>query len=163
MPLKPSPPPPPLPDTDVQAQPGYLIRRLHQIAVAMFLQETDAFGLTSVQYAALQSVCNQSGMDQRTLAMRLGLDTSTVAGVVDRLEKRGWCVRTHAQHDRRVRLLQATPEGQALIAQIVPHMLRAQERILAPLNAAQQHDFLEMLHRLVQDNNDHSRAPQGDV
>jgi MarR family transcriptional regulator, lower aerobic nicotinate degradation pathway regulator len=150
----------PTDNTPVQTQPGYLIRRLHQIAVAIFLQETEQFGVTSVQYAALQSICNQPGLDQRTLAASLGLDTSTLAGVVDRLESRGWCARTLAPHDRRVRLLHPTAEGQALVSHIVPHMLQAQSRILEPLSPNQQRDFLKMLHRLVQGNNDHSRAPR---
>ena len=58
----------------LESLPGHHIRRLHQIAVAIFLQETEHHGLTPVQYAALQSLANQSGIDQRTLAGRIGLD-----------------------------------------------------------------------------------------
>ena len=66
----------------IDDQPGHYIRRLHQISVAIFLQETEPHGVTPVQYAALQTVNNQPGVDQRTLARAIGLDTSTVAGVV---------------------------------------------------------------------------------
>ena len=50
------------------ALPGYYIRRLQQIAVAIFLQETQAHGITPVQYAALYAALRQPGLDQRTLA-----------------------------------------------------------------------------------------------
>ena len=50
---------------DLDELPGHYIRRLQQIAVAIFLQETEATGITPVQYAALQMVCNQPGIDQR--------------------------------------------------------------------------------------------------
>ena len=77
----------------IDQQPGYAIRRLHQISVGIFLQEAGELGVTPVQYAALQVVGNQPGIDQRTLARSIALDTSTTGGVVDRLEARGWLER----------------------------------------------------------------------
>lgn len=144
---------------DLDELPGYYIRRLQQIAVAIFLQETEASGVTPVQYAALQAVCNQPDLDQRSLARHIGLDTSTVAGVVDRLEARGLMLRATSPTDRRVRLLRLTPEGEALLAEVVPAMQRAQAKILAPLPAAQRREFMRMLRQLVDGNNELSRAP----
>lgn len=139
--------------------PGHYIRRLQQIAVAVFLQECEGTGLTPVQYAALQAVANQPGLDQRTLAGGIGLDTSTVAGVVDRLEARGLMERQVSPTDRRVRRLGLTREGQAALAAVIPAMRRAQERILAPLPKAERREFMRMLRTLVDANNEHSRAP----
>lgn len=140
-------------------QPGHLIRRLHQIAVAVFLQEAEASGLTPVQFAALQSVANQPGQDQRSLARQIGLDTSTVAGVIDRLEARGLLARGVSGHDRRVRLLGLTPAGERTLADAQPAMLAAQARILAPLPRAERREFMRMLRALVDTNNELSRAP----
>lgn len=146
---------------DLDDLPGHLIRRLQQIAVAIFLQETEASGLTPVQFAALQTVANQPGIDQRSLARAAGLDTSTIAGVIDRLEARGLLVRSVSPSDRRARLLTLTAEGQAVLRAVVPAMQRAQGRILAPLAAAEQQEFLRMLRTLVDANNELSRAPSG--
>ncbi|TSE19480.1 HTH-type transcriptional repressor NicR [Tepidimonas alkaliphilus] len=147
------------PHIDLNAQPGHAIRRLHQIAVGIFLQETAAHGITPVQYAALQAVHNEPGLDQRSLAGRIAQDTSTTAGVVERLQARGWLRREPDPADRRVRRLTLTEAGRALLAQVVPDMQRAQARILAPLDAAEQVQFMALLQRLVQHNNAHSRAP----
>lgn len=144
---------------DLESLPGHHIRRLHQIAVAIFLQETDALGLTPVQYAALQAVCNDPGTDQRTLAARIGLDTSTVAGVVDRLEARALLQRNASPQDKRVRLLTLTTAGAALLQTAEPAMRQAQQRILAPLPRAERAEFMRMLRLLVDGNNDMSRAP----
>ncbi|MFO1329647.1 MAG: MarR family winged helix-turn-helix transcriptional regulator [Rubrivivax sp.] len=149
----------PAPAVDIADQPGHLIRRLQQIAVAVFLQEVGDGALTPVQFAALQSVANQPGVDQRTLAGLVGLDTSTVAGVVDRLEARGWLARNLSPQDRRVRLLTLTPEGGRALAQAQPAMLRAQDRLLAPLPRADRREFMRLLRVLVDANNEHSRAP----
>ena len=124
---------PPSTRVDLDALPGHHIRRPQQIAVAIFLQETAAHGLTPMQYAARQAVANTPGFDQRTLAGVVGFDTSTIGAVIDRLEARELILRSASPNDRRVRLLTRTGGGHALLAAIVPTMFRAQERMLAPL------------------------------
>ncbi len=145
--------------TDVDVQPGYYIRRLQQIAVAIFLDQTADFSITPVQFAALQAVARQPGIDQRSLAKAIGFDTSTIGGVIDRLEARGLMQRNASPEDRRVRLLTLTPQGRALLNDVVPAMLEAQKRILSPLTAAERKQFMAMLTRLVDTNNAWSRAP----
>lgn len=144
---------------DLHELPGHLIRRLQQIAVAVFLQETEALGVTPVQFAALHAVVAAPGLDQRTLAGQIGLDTSTVAGVVDRLEARGLLTRAVSPTDRRSRVLAPTPAGLEALAAVQPAMLRAQERILAPLPKGERREFMRMMKLLVDANNEHSRAP----
>jgi len=143
----------------LEEQPGYYIRRLQQIAVAIFLEETQDLGITPVQYAALFAARRQPGLDQRTLAATIGFDTSTIGGVIDRLERRGLIERQASPADRRVRLLQVTPAGAALLDQVIPGMLKAQQRILAPLPAIDRPRFLAMLKAVVEANNGLSRAP----
>lgn len=145
---------------DLHCLPGHYIRRLQQIAVALFLQETEAQGITPVQFAALQTVANQPGIDQRTLAGAIAFDTSTIAGVIDRLEARGLLERRVSPDDKRVRRLTLTPDGAALLAATLPGMRRTQERLLAPLRTkAERAEFVRMLRLLVDANNAHSRAP----
>jgi MarR family transcriptional regulator, lower aerobic nicotinate degradation pathway regulator len=150
------------PDIDLDDMPGHYIRRLQQIAVAIFLDESKELEVTPVQYAALQAISNDPGIDQRTLAGRIGFDTSTIGGVIDRLDARGLVLRSTSESDRRVRLLTLTASGRALARAVVPRMLRAQERILAPLPKAERELFMAMMRRLVEANNEMSRAP-GDV
>lgn len=140
-------------------QPGHAIRRLHQIAVGIFHQEAQSLGITPVQYAILQMVFNQPGTDQRTLASNIALDTSTTAGVVDRLEARKLLVRNTSPDDRRVRVLTLTQEGEQLLAEAIRCMEKAQELILAPLDAVQRDQFMQLLSLLVTENNALSRAP----
>lgn len=144
---------------NLDALPGHYIRRLQQIAVAVFLQETEGHAITPVQYAALQTVADQPGIDQRTLAGAIAFDTSTIASVVDRLEARGLLLRSTSPDDKRVRLLTLTAAGDSVLAAVAPGMLRAQERMLAPLPKPQRAEFLHMLRTLVDANNAHSRAP----
>lgn len=139
--------------------PGHYIRRLQQIAVAIFMDEAQAWGITPVQYAALNTVARRPGIDQGTLARAIGFDTSTTGGVVDRLERQGLVVRQFSPQDRRVRLLSATPAGRELLAQVAPAVLRVQERLLTPLSERERAQFLKTLRKLVEANNELSRAP----
>ncbi|MDD2544971.1 MAG: MarR family transcriptional regulator [Burkholderiaceae bacterium] len=148
-----------LPATVLENQPGFYIRRLQQIAVAVFIEETKALGVTPVQYAALAALHQQADVDQRTLARRIGFDASTIGSVIDRLEARGLMQRNASPTDRRVRLLTLTPAGVDLVAAIEPAMLRAQERMLEPLPPPERAQFMEMLRKLVDANNALSRAP----
>lgn len=147
------------PTVDLDTLPGHAIRRLQQIAVAIFLQEAEPLGLTPVQFAALQALANAPGIDQRTLARSIGLDTSTTGGVIDRLEARGLVQRQASPDDRRVRLPALTEAGRALLREALPAVMRAQARMLEPLADHEREDFLRMLRTLVTANNDLSRAP----
>lgn len=143
----------------LESFPGHQIRRLQQIAVAILLQETDSFGVTPVQCAAMIAANNENGIDQKTLARTIGLDTSTIAGVIDRLEARNLLRRDMSAQDARVRLISITDKGRALLETITPLLLRAQTRILAPLTRTEQVEFIRMLRKLVSSNNEFSRAP----
>ncbi|HEV8689311.1 MAG TPA: MarR family winged helix-turn-helix transcriptional regulator [Ideonella sp.] len=144
---------------DLDSLPGNAIRRLQQIAVAIFLQEAEPQGVTPVQFATLQALANTPDVDQRTLARSIGFDTSTIASVMDRLEARGLVQRSRDPNDGRVRLLALTPQGHALLSEVVPAMHRTQARILEPLPAPERAEFMRMLLVLVKANNALSRAP----
>lgn len=146
---------------DLAELPGHYIRRLQQIAVAAFLQETTMFKITPVQYAALQAVAGNPGIDQRSVARDIGFDTSTIGEVIERLEARGLVQRSVDPGDRRVRLLSVTGAGESLLDEVTPAVLQAQERILAPLDEEERREFLRMLKQLVAANNQLSRAPTG--
>jgi DNA-binding MarR family transcriptional regulator len=134
---------------ELDAQPGHRIRRLQQVAVAIFMQEALEWGATPVQFAVLLTLAGQPGIDQRTLARAVSFDTSTIGGVVDRLEARGLLVRSHSPDDRRVRLLHLTAAGEALLAELAPSVQRAQERILEPLAAAERKEFMRMMQAVI--------------
>ena len=144
----------------LDALPGHYIRRLQQIAVAIFLEETDEFSITPVQYAALNKVSVSPGIDQRSLATAIGFDTSTIGGVIDRLEARELVKRKPSPTDKRQRLLSLTLKGKKLLAQVEPLVARAQDRMLAPLPKNERALFMKMLRQLVLTNNTHSRAPK---
>ena len=73
-------------DLSLQAEPGHLIRRAHQLAVSTF-HDTHGRQITPVQFAVLRALQDDPGIDQVTLAEKVALDTSTTADIAARLDR----------------------------------------------------------------------------
>jgi DNA-binding MarR family transcriptional regulator len=145
---------------DLHVLPGHLIRRAQQIAVAIFIEECAAYDLTPVQFAALVAIRGSEGIDATRLSALVALDRSTLGNVLERLEARGLVTRYASGDDKRVKLLKISPSGRALVKRSQAAALRAQERILAPLQPKDRDTLMRLLSQLVELNNDASRAPQ---
>lgn len=139
--------------------PGHLIRRLHQIAVGIFLDEAHDFDLTPVQFAALDAICTRPGLDQIGLSGAIAFDRTTIGGVVERLESKGLIDRRVGKTDRRTRELYITDQGCEVLKAVSPAVLRTQDRILEPLSAEERETLLTLLTKLVNENNPFSRSP----
>lgn len=134
---------------DFSQDPGHLIRRAHQIAVALFMDETAAFDVTPVQFAILNALMDQSGEDQVTVSGRVAFDPATAGSVICRLEAKGWIRREASPDDKRCKLLWITPPGEQAVLQMRRPVRQAQQRILAPLDAAEQAQLAALLRKLI--------------
>jgi DNA-binding MarR family transcriptional regulator len=144
---------------DIYKQPGHLIRRMQQIAVALFAAECEPLDLTPVQYASLAAIRDVPDLDATRLSSLVALDRATLAKVIERLEAKSWILRASSELDKRVKLLRITPKGRKILAAAEPRVRRCQRRILAPLAEADRENFMRMLEQMVELNNDCSRAP----
>jgi DNA-binding MarR family transcriptional regulator len=143
----------------VYTAPGYLFRRMQQIAVAIFIEECKAFDLTPVQYAALIAIRTHPGIDATRLSAVIAFDRSTLGSVIERLEAKSYVERKPALDDKRVKLLYLTKAGMNLLRDIMPSVDRVQARILQPLKPADRKTLLTLLEQLVDLNNEASRVP----
>jgi DNA-binding MarR family transcriptional regulator len=134
---------------DFQNAPGHLIRRAHQVAVAIFMEETQAFDVTPVQFAILNALIADPGEDQVTLAAKVAFDAATFGSVIGRLEAKGWVRREAAESDRRRKLLWVTREGEAAAAAMKRAVAKAQVRMLTPLDPAERDQLMSLLGKLV--------------
>jgi DNA-binding MarR family transcriptional regulator len=134
---------------DFRHAPGHLIRRAHQQAVAIFMEETADFDVTPVQFAILNALIDDPGEDQVTLSRKVAFDAATFGSVTSRLEAKGWVRREPDAADRRRKLLWVTPAGAAAAQRMKRAVARAQLRILAPLNTREQQQLVTLLERLV--------------
>jgi DNA-binding MarR family transcriptional regulator len=134
---------------DFEHAPGHLIRRAHQLAVAIFMDETADFEITPVQFAILNALIDKPGEDQVTLAGRVAFDAATSGSVIGRLELRGWIRREVDPLDKRRKLLWVTPAGAEAADHMKRIVTRVQARILAPLDGREQAQLVSLLAKMV--------------
>jgi DNA-binding MarR family transcriptional regulator len=147
---------------DLYRRPGFMIRRAHQIAVSLFLDETGALGITNRQYGILFALRHRPGIDQISVARLLGLDRSTTGMVIRKLEQAGLIGRAVGARDRRRASLALTRAGERLLDRLAAPAQRAQARVLAAFTTAERAQFLALLDKFIVKFNGETRVPQED-
>jgi MarR family transcriptional regulator, lower aerobic nicotinate degradation pathway regulator len=133
---------------DFSQAPGYLIRRAHQTSMAVFAEELGGYEVTALQFAIMQTLVDEPGADQITVAQRVALDAATAGSVIIRLEERGWLRRAPSATDKRRKLLWLTAEGEKFALEMKKPARKVQQRLLAALTEAEQAHFLQMLKKI---------------
>ena len=100
----------------LSSRPGFLLRRLHQIHVALFAGNCARFDVTPVQYSLMSALALRIAADQTTLANDVALDRTTVTGALKRLQKRGLIKRVASRSDRRAQECRLTSAGRRILA-----------------------------------------------
>ena len=131
--------------------PGHLIRRLHQLSTQVFAAAMAQAGedLTPVQFAMMDALAAEPGLDQASLARAIGKDRATVGAVAERLAKKGLIARTASAHDRRAIELELTGAGRELHARLAPRVAAIQADILPGLSEAERATFVALVARAL--------------
>ena len=140
---------------NIHDMPGHLIRRLQQHSTQVFTKEMQdvAKDLTSVQFAAMDAISANPGIDQAGVAAKIAYDRATIGGVIDRLEQKGYVERKVNTRDRRARILRLTASGQQVLQQILPHVTKLQDDILPGLDASERDTFLKLARKALENAN----------
>src|SRR5258708_3951062 len=131
----------------LRQRPGFLIRRLHQIHVALFQETCAAFEITPLQYSLLSALAARETADQTTLAADVALDRTTTTGALKRLQSRNFIERSVDRSDRRARACRLPGAGTRLLERIEASARRAHRDTLASLSKAEQKSFVAMMQR----------------
>ncbi|WHZ37865.1 MarR family winged helix-turn-helix transcriptional regulator [Sagittula sp. MA-2] len=127
--------------SEIYDQPGYLLRRTHQVATAAFSQANADVDLTAVQFAALLHIRDTPGIDATRLAEAICFDRTTIG----RLEAKGLIIRREGSLDKRTKQLRITARGSDLLTKVEQRVPAISDTILAPLNAAERQELLRLL------------------
>ncbi|MFD4644953.1 MarR family winged helix-turn-helix transcriptional regulator [Streptomyces sp. NPDC056713] len=132
---------------DLTTHPGHLARRLQQAHYllwnTMVSEET-----TSPQFAVLNALVAEPGLDQRTVGERVGLDRSTIAEVISRLSRRGLIDKVRDPQDGRRSMLRLTDDGTRVHRKLTVRTARMNQIFLAPLSADEQAVFFDLIQRV---------------
>lgn len=144
---------------DLYRRPGFLLRRAHQISAALFLEEAAGLALTTTQYGTLVALRARGSLDQISIATLVGIDRSTTALVVSKLEDAGYIERRDDDVDKRRKIITLSAAGRDVLDRVAQPAQRARERVLAPFTDEDGAKFLSLLEQFVGAFNEQTRAP----
>ena len=144
---------------ELYRRPGFLLRRAHQISAALFLEEAVGLGITTTQYGTMVVLRARGSLDQVGIATLVGIDRSTTALVVSKLEELGYIERCDDDVDKRRKIITLSKTGHAMLERVAQPAQRARERALEPFSAKDGAKLLELLERFVGAFNEQTRAP----
>jgi DNA-binding MarR family transcriptional regulator len=91
------------------------LRRIFKALQNYSHEVSNQYGITGPQLWVLKTVLRNGSLPLGELSQKMYLHPSTISGVVDRLEKKGYVSRDRDQEDRRVVMVQLTPKGKRLV------------------------------------------------
>ncbi len=131
----------------LEDSPSHLLHRAEQLAADRFAQLVGD-NVTLRQFAVLAAIQASPGLSQSDLVRATGVDRSTMADMMTRMEKRGWITRTASSLDARAQSVRLAADGVTMLAAATNHARAADAAILDALPRTKRRPFLNILTKL---------------
>jgi DNA-binding MarR family transcriptional regulator len=105
-------------------------------------------GVSAAGGLALGLLRDNGALSPSELGERLIVTRSTVTGVVDSLERRGYVRRTPNPTDRRSLLVELTPDGRRVVQEARALIHRNEKSWMSPLSDDDLRAYIDLLHRV---------------
>ncbi|MGH7391110.1 MAG: MarR family winged helix-turn-helix transcriptional regulator [Candidatus Rokuibacteriota bacterium] len=112
-------------------------------------QRASELDLTYAQSQVLFHVADHPGCHMGEVAKAFGVTLPAVTHIIDRLEQKAFVVRGDHPADRRVYVLELTPQGRTLVQELHTMQMRGVEDVLARMAAEDRERVIKGLEALV--------------
>jgi Transcriptional regulators len=139
----------------VDSTPHYdlrILRALRRItrAVALHSRQLSAYSnITAPQLVCLRAVVENGPLTTTAISREIHVSPSTVVGILDRLEDKGWVLRQRSREDRRIVMVSATEAGRRLVQETPSPMQQKLAEALNELPELEQATITLSLERIV--------------
>jgi DNA-binding MarR family transcriptional regulator len=140
------------PAFDLSSSVAHLLHRAHQLSGEHYAGLMGQSGLTQRQTAVLAALQAGAAKSQTELVQETGIDRSTLAEMVARMEAKGLVARAKADGDGRVKTVSLLPAGQLAFEQALPHLIATDAMLLARLPNSGGRDLIKLLIKMAQTN-----------
>ncbi|MDO4581293.1 MAG: MarR family transcriptional regulator [Bacillota bacterium] len=130
---------------------NYILHRGQQTVVQVFRKELQPLDITPVQYGILIYLITENGCLSSDIAKEFGLESSTVTGIIDRLEQKGLLKRKAKPNDRRANSIEITPKTLNIFDDMVAASERGNEIIEQKLGKEDFIKLKELLSRIYEE------------
>ena len=129
---------------------GFLVHDVSRLRRTLFDKALKPLGVTRSQWWVLANLSRHSDrtMMQTELARMLDIGKVALGGILDRLEANGLVARRPDQVDRRVKFVEMTPRGKALLESLQQRGTLANREMMKGFTAEEIEANEDFLHRL---------------
>lgn len=129
--------------------PSHMLRRAEQFAAEIFLKSELLDGVTLRQTVLLAAIAETDGASQSDLVGATGVDRSTLAEMMARMERKGFISRSAAEDDGRAKSVSITSEGRRTLEAALPAMREVDRALVAAIPANRRASFKATLMALA--------------
>lgn len=134
-----------------QGSPLALLHLAKQRANELFATKIGALKLTASQHIVLSAVRDNPGKTQTDLVHATGIDRSTLADIVTRLQSRRLVERRRLKHDARAYAVRLSIQGEEMMRRAAEAAREVDAQILSGLSEEQRHAFMRDLETIISD------------
>ena len=102
-------------------------------------------------FRVLEALLHKGSLPVNTIGCKVELTPGSISVAIDRLERRGLVTRKSSSEDRRVHLVELTPEGRAVISKAFTHHAAEMEKLFITLSESDRRTLLKLLKKLGKD------------
>lgn len=130
--------------------PSHLLRRAEQFATELFARSDLRDGVTLRQTVLLAAIAEAEGASQSDLVRTTGVDRSTLAEMMARMERKGLIIREAAADDGRAKSVSLTAEGRRRLNEALPAIRAVDKALMMALPASRRAAFESILTGLAE-------------
>lgn len=127
----------------------HLLHRASQAADECFAGHPEISDITARQFIVLATIASKEGASQTAISDLTGIDRSTLADVIGRLQRRGFVWRRRAKLDARAYAVRLTDAGHKLLADAVPIAAWVDSQLIASVPPAKRSELIKQLRGLA--------------
>ena len=137
------------PGTELTGRLGFLLKHAQQRLYALTAAALAPYGISGRELSVLLVLDALGPTSQQDAARRLGVDRTTMVGLVDALEAKGLVARHAHAEDRRKNVVELTPAGRTTLREAMAASEKAERQFLAPLTGPDAQQFRDALRALA--------------
>jgi DNA-binding MarR family transcriptional regulator len=135
---------------DLNASPSHLLHRAQQVASELHAASFGIAGFTQRQLAVLVVLGEGDGISQTELVLKTGIDRSTIAEMVARMETKSLVARAKSPSDSRAKVVSLTQTGRDALLLALPKLKDIDKQVLSFLTAGRRDTLVELLTKIVE-------------
>lgn len=146
-------------ETQLMSSLGHYLTKARNVLVERTDRAVKPLGLTAQQIGVVLMLSSRRASTPFELSRAMSYDSGSMTRLLDRLEKKGFVVRTRSDEDRRMVKLELTAKGQDAARQLPALGAAVLNEQLRGFSAADHATLIELLVRFIANGLDEGSAP----